>query len=152
MGNSGWPGKTRLGKDAYRCLLLLGTLVSQENCCRMLLLVGSCWWGILVRQEKLGWGKLLVGGDAEWLERKNGLGKPNFGSGASTAWLGVPSVKPRGLLSEDGLGGPNLCWGSFTPLFGGGVSKPRGSTFEGWLGRPKLRLGFLRSLVGGCRP
>ena len=35
--------KTRLGKDACSCLLLLGTPVSQENFCRLLLLVGSCW-------------------------------------------------------------------------------------------------------------
>ena len=60
VGNSGWPGKTRLGKDACRCLLLLGTLVSQENFCRLLLLVGSCCWGILVGQEKLSWGITLV--------------------------------------------------------------------------------------------
>ena len=60
VGNPGWPGKTRLGKDACRCLLLLGTLVSQENFCRLLLLVGSCCWGILVGQEKLDWGITLV--------------------------------------------------------------------------------------------
>ena len=53
--------KTKLGKDACRCLLLLlGTLVSQENFCRLLLLVCSCSWGILVGHEELGCGKLLV--------------------------------------------------------------------------------------------
>ena len=51
MGNSGWPGKTRLGNAAC-CLLLLGTLVSQEKSCRLLLLSYSCWWGILVGEKK----------------------------------------------------------------------------------------------------
>ena len=99
MGNPGCPGKARLGNDACHCLLLLGTLVSRENFCRMLLLVGSCWWGILVGQEKLGWGKTLVvacccwetwlarktsaqycsglvaAGAESWLARKTRLGK-----------------------------------------------------------------------------
>ena len=50
-GNPGWPGKTRLGNAAC-CLLLLGTLVSQEKSCRLLLLSYSCWWGILVGEKK----------------------------------------------------------------------------------------------------
>ena len=116
-GESWLARKTRLGKDACRCLLLLGTLVSQENCCWMLLQVGSCWWGILVGQEKLDWGMLLVGGDAEWPERNGGLGRPKYGWGASTAWLGAPIVKPWGLTSG-GLGRPKLCWDSSTPWLG----------------------------------
>ena len=55
MGNPGWRGKTRLGNAACRCLLLLGNLVSQENFCRLLLLVCGSWWGILVGEEKQGW-------------------------------------------------------------------------------------------------
>ena len=56
-----------------------------------------------------------MGWDAERPEKKDGLGRPKFDWGATTAWLGVPSVKPRGSTSEDGLGRPKPCWGSFTP-------------------------------------
>ena len=48
----------------FRWCCFWGTLVSQENERRTLLLVGSCWWGIPVGQEKkLGCGMPLA---ARW--------------------------------------------------------------------------------------
>ena len=55
VGKPGWPGKTRLRKDACRCLLLLGTLVSRETsadgCCRLVDAGGEAW---LARKNKAG--------------------------------------------------------------------------------------------------